>query len=238
MIIIPVLDLSCDLVVHAKQGERHLYQPVTSVISPNPDPEYVLSAFFKLYPFKTIYIADLDAIQGTGNHGKLIKKLALNYRQCEFWVDAGIDPIHNRQSDNTCRNIKYVLGSENKLPIESFTNLIINNPEILLSLDFSENGLIENLYLLKDATIWPKKVIVMMLHRVGLNKGIDMRCLNTVLNISKNNDIYTAGGIINIGDLIQLKLYGIKGVLLASSLHNASITKEDLTQFFDNKEYL
>jgi len=233
MIIIPVLDLSCGLVVHAKQGERDLYQPVTSVISSNPEPETILSAFFELYPFKTIYIADLDAIQGTGNQDKLIKKLALYYKQCEFWVDAGMKPIHNRQSDNTGRNIKYVIGSENKLPIESFTTLIKNNSDILLSLDFSEYGLIENSYLLRDATTWPKRVIVMMLHRIGLNKGIDMQCLNNILKLGKNNDIYTAGGVRDINDLQQLNSSRVKGVLLATALHNGSITRDDLNHFLD-----
>ncbi len=231
MLIIPVLDLSRGLVVHAKQGQRYLYQPVTSVISSNPDPKTVLSAFFKLYPFKTIYIADLDAIQGTGNQDILIKELALHYKQCEFWVDAGIEPIQNRQAYFTGNNIKLVLGSENNLPIESLTSLIKNNPDILLSLDFTKHGLIENSYLLKDATTWPRQVIVMMLHRVGLNKGIDMQCLNKILDLGKNKDIYTAGGVRDINDLQQLNTLGVKGVLLATALHNSSITKEDLNHF-------
>jgi phosphoribosylformimino-5-aminoimidazole carboxamide ribotide isomerase len=233
MLIIPVIDLSRGLVVHAKQGVRDLYHPVTSKISSSAEPETVLSAFLELYPFKTIYIADLDAIQGTGNQDILIKELALQFDQCEFWVDAGIDAIHNRQADYTGNNLKPVLGSENKLPLESLTTLIKNNPDILLSLDFTENGLIENPYLLREATAWPKKVIVMMLHRVGLNKGIDLQCLNTILHLGKNNDIYTAGGVRDINDLQQLKITGVKGVLLATALHNGSITKEDLNQFLD-----
>ncbi len=233
MLIIPVLDLSHGLVVQAKQGGRDSYQPVISVISSNPEPESVLSAFFKLYPFKTIYIADLDAIQETGNQSYLIKELASHHRQCEFWVDAGIGPIQNSQTDNLGNNVKIILGSENKLPKESLTSLIKNNPDILLSLDFNENGLIDNSFLLSDITTWPKQVIVMMLHRVGLNKGIDLQCLNNILNLGKNNEIYAAGGVRNTNDLEQLDLIGIKGVLLASALHNGSITKEDIIQFLD-----
>jgi len=233
MLIIPVLDLSHGLVVHAKQGARDLYQPVTSVISSNPEPKTVLNGFFELYPFKTIYIADLDAIQGNGNQNALINTLALDFDQCTFWVDAGVDAIHSGSSENTGNNLKRVLGSENNLSLELFSTLIKNNPDIILSLDFSEEGLLESSYLLSNVTTWPRQVIVMMLHRIGLNKGIDLKCLNNILSLGKNNEIYTAGGIRNISDLKQLNKIGVKGVLLATALHNGAITREDLNHFFD-----
>ena len=87
MLVIPVLDLSRGLVVHAKKGDRKNYLPIISVISSSSKPKSVLSAFLKLYPFKIIYIADLDAIQGTGNQNLIINQLSLIFNQCEFWVD-------------------------------------------------------------------------------------------------------------------------------------------------------
>jgi phosphoribosylformimino-5-aminoimidazole carboxamide ribotide isomerase len=229
MIIIPVLDLSHGLVVHAKQGARDGYQLVTSVISSSPKPKTVLTAFFELYPFEKIYIADLDAIQGYGNQSTLINTLALQFQQCEFWVDAGLEHINNRQTEYTANNIKLILGSENKFTKEALFALINNNPDIILSLDFTENGLMENRYLLSDTSVWPRQLIVMMLHRVGSSQGIDFQCLNHILELGKNNDVYSAGGVQNINDLKQLKSMGVKGVLLATALHNGSITKEDLS---------
>lgn len=231
MLIIPVLDLSRGLVVHAKQGKRDQYQPVTSVISSSPDAKSVLTAFLELYPFKTIYIADLDAIQGHGNQQSLIESLALDFNQCEFWVDAGLETIDLRQPYYASNNIKPVLGSENTLPLESLSAIVKNNPDIILSLDFAEHGLIENPYLLSNTTLWPRQVIVMMIHRVGSNKGIDPKYLNDILRLGKDKDIYTAGGIRDITDLEELNLSGVKGVLLASALHNGSITQEDLNLF-------
>ena len=231
MLIIPVLDLSRGLVVHAIHGDRHLYKPVTSPISSSSKPESVLSAFLELYPFKIIYIADLDAIQGTGNQATLIEKLSSRFDQCEFWVDAGIAAIQDDNNHFDGDNIKLILGSENKLPSELLTEILNKNPDILLSLDFNEAGLLGNSYLLDDTNLWPKQLIVMMLHRVGLNKGVDSECLNNILRIGSKHNIFAAGGIHNLNDLYQLKKTEIKGVLLASALHNGSISQDELHLF-------
>ncbi len=232
MLIIPVLDLSHGLVVHAKQGMRTIYQPVTSVISSNPKPETVLAAFFKLYPFEIIYIADLDAIQGSCDQRALITELAQRFPACEFWVDAGLAPL-NKQTADTPHNIKCVLGSENKIGKEAFSVLVRNNPDIVLSLDFNAGGLMENHYLLSDTHLWPDNIIVMMLHRVGLKKGVDLQCLqclNNISNITKHN-IYVAGGTRDLNDLRYLRSQGVSGVLLATALHDGSITQEDVHLF-------
>lgn len=231
MLIIPVIDLSCGLVVHAKQGQRDTYQPITSVISASADPKIVISSFLELYPFKTIYIADLDAIQETGSHSELILELAARYTQCEFWIDAGIQAIENKPSGYSAENIKWVLGSENKLSQPMLSSLIKNNSDILLSLDFNEHGLIENAYLLEETSIWPKQLIVMMLSRVGSNKGIDTQCLNNILKLADDNEVYAAGGVRNMDDLIELNSMKVKGVLLATALHTGEIIKEDLEVF-------
>ncbi len=233
MLIIPVLDISRGLVVHAKKGEREHYKAISSIISPTPDPIIVVEAFLKLYPFKIIYIADLDAIQGLQSQSTLINSIALQFGQCEFWIDAGLEVIKNCKAEYTAQNIKLVLGSENKLPGKTLTGLLNKNQDILLSLDFSGNGLIENDYLLDEVALWTPKLIVMMLHRVGSTKGIDYPCLNKVLAMAKKHEIYSAGGVQNSNDLIKLDAIGVKGVLLATSLHNGSITTQDLKQFLD-----
>jgi phosphoribosylformimino-5-aminoimidazole carboxamide ribotide isomerase len=233
MLIIPVLDISRGLVVHAKKGEREHYKAISSIISPTPEPIIVIKAFLKLYPFKIIYIADLDAIQGSQSQSTLINSIALQFGQCEFWVDAGLKVINNCKAEYTAQKIKMVLGSENKLPRKILSGLLSRNQDILLSLDFSENGLIENDYLLDEVALWTPKIIVMMLHRVGSTEGIDYPCLDKVLAMAKKNEIYSAGGAQNCKDLIKLGSIGIKGVLLATSLHNGSITSQELKQFLD-----
>jgi phosphoribosylformimino-5-aminoimidazole carboxamide ribotide isomerase len=233
MLIIPVIDLSQGIVVRAIRGKRKSYQPITSAISSNCKPETILSAFFKLYPFKIIYIADLDAIQGNGNQSKLINKFAIKYKECEFWVDAGIQQILTRKLDDMSKNIKYILGSENNIALHDYEETIKSNPSILLSLDFNENGLINNSYLLNNSSIWPKKVIVMMLHRVGSNDGVDTKHLENIVALNKNSEIYVAGGIKNSNDIKILNSKNIKGCLIATALHQQKITKKELNLFFN-----
>ncbi len=233
MLIIPVIDLSHGLVVHAKRGQRDTYQPITSVIADVPKPDAVLHSFLELYPFKIIYIADLDAIQHAGDHFQLINDLAKNNPDCEFWLDAGIESIYKKLTKFSSENIKHVLGSENKLPRHELTTIFTKNPELILSLDFINNELVENHYLLQDSSLWPRQVISMTLSRIGSNKGIDMECLNTILKLAEDNEIYAAGGVRNTDDLLQLQALNINGVLLATALHTGAITKEDLKQFYD-----
>jgi len=232
MVIIPVIDLRHGMVVHAIKGKRDAYQPIESILTNHTEPHAILAAFLELYPFKQIYIADIDALQNNGNHSQLIEAMTNNYPDCEFWVDAGLELIDEQQH---CSNIKPVLGSENKFTEKRLSVLIKNNPNIILSLDFSESGLIENPYLLERPELWSKRLIVMMLHRVGSNKGVDTKQLDAVhtLSLNMNNEIYSAGGIKDMQDLHDLKRKGITGVLLATTLHNGAITKQDLNQFLD-----
>ena len=235
MLIIPVIDLMDGQVVHAKQGLRNQYQPIQSTISCSAVPEMVLSSFLQLYPFNVIYIADLDAIQGKGSNQQIILDMAFQNQQCEFWIDAGLNSIREKESDNKPDNIKFVLGSENKLPENEFNRLLRDKPELILSLDFIEGKLKENDYLLEDTTNWPNQIITMMLSRVGSGKGIDTQCLDTVIKLAKYKNVYAAGGIRDIKDLQQLQKTNVKGTLLASAFHNGSITKADLHNgLFDN----
>ena len=229
-LIIPVIDLRHGIVVHAIKGERDAYQPIRSLLTNHADPHAILAAFFELYPFKQIYIADIDAIQNKGNHAQLIETMTNNYPDCEFWVDAGLGCIDERQHGS---NIKPVLGSENKFTEEHLSALIKNNPNIVLSLDFSRSGLMENPYLLKRPELWSKRLIVMMLHRVGSREGVDRKQLDLIhsLSVDMHNEIYSAGGVTNMQDLHELKRKGISGALLATTLHNGAITKQDLDQF-------
>lgn len=233
MVIIPVIDLSGGLVVHAKHGMRQSYKPIASTIANNANPEVILSSFLQLYPFKIIYIADLDAIQNTGSHYELVLDLAVKNKQCEFWLDSGT-AVLNKKINSLPENIKLVLGSENKLDEYEFTELINDRRDLILSLDFNEKGLIENQYLMNKPSIWPQQIIVMSLSQVGSNKGVDIPRLNTILSMKENKDVYAAGGVRNKDDLTQLKGMDVKGVLLATALHSGAITKEDIESFLEN----
>ncbi|HSI24796.1 MAG TPA: nickel transporter, partial [Methylotenera sp.] len=76
--VIPVIDLKqgplkeCH-VVHAKHGQRASYKPIKSILSDSSGVLNVVEGLLKLYPFRIIYIADIDAISNTGNHFEQIE---------------------------------------------------------------------------------------------------------------------------------------------------------------------
>jgi len=87
--IVPVLDLKAGQVVHARAGERARYLPIRSTLAAGSEPLPILDGLLALAPFRCVYIADLDAIEGRGDHRALIEDLLDRHRGLEIWVDAG-----------------------------------------------------------------------------------------------------------------------------------------------------
>ena len=149
MNIIPVLDLMNGLVVHAKHGNRHEYLPIKSVLTDSIEPLAVAQALLSLYPFKQLYIADISAIQKTGNHKNTILEITNNFPNLEIWLDAGYD---NEASINAYQgpNIKPVLGTESLSKITQYQALSsASQHRAILSLDYKmkdESALVKYVY--------------------------------------------------------------------------------------------
>ena len=91
MHIIPVIDFKDGQAVHAVRGDRQHYQPIHlhSRLTACSSIDAVMSGFLNLYPFRTFYIADLNAITGQGEHNALIADLLARHADIEFWIDNG-----------------------------------------------------------------------------------------------------------------------------------------------------
>jgi phosphoribosylformimino-5-aminoimidazole carboxamide ribotide isomerase len=87
--ILPVLDLQGGLIVHARRGQRTAYRPLVTPLATSAEPAAVLAGLLALYPFRTVYIADLDALAGHPAQVAQIAALAAHYPTCEIWLDAG-----------------------------------------------------------------------------------------------------------------------------------------------------
>src|SRR5579871_5593903 len=90
MDIIPVIDLKGGAVVRARAGARAHYAPIETPLAPTSQPRDIVAGFLELYPFHRIYIADLDAITGAGDHAGVVAELEDTFPDIEFWVDSGI----------------------------------------------------------------------------------------------------------------------------------------------------
>ena len=82
---------------------------------------------------------------------------------------------------------------------------------------------------------WPDDAICMTLNNVGSNAGPDLSRLQSLMQLNlarkKPANLYAAGGVRNIDDLIHLKQLGVAGALVASALHSGEISAQDLSLF-------
>lgn len=225
MRIIPVIDILDGKVVHAIRGQRNAYQPITSSLSRCSQPHNILQGFLGLYPFETFYIADLNAIMNKGNNAAVIEKLITKYPRYLFWLDAGAN-ISGTSTSMT--NLVPIIGSETNITETELADFRKEHIDIVLSLDFRDKRLLGNASLLKSAREWPGNIILMDLDRVGTGSGYDRELLNNFLTAYRDHNIFIAGGIHDLSDLLELKHCGVSGVLLATALHRGEVTKQDL----------
>jgi phosphoribosylformimino-5-aminoimidazole carboxamide ribotide isomerase len=222
MKIIPVIDLKDGVVVHAQQGMREQYQPISTHLCQSPDIYKVIEAFLGAYDFDTIYIADLNAITHQGDHERLIAEVLTVFPHIIFWIDSGYQRVKKYP-----QNHLPVLGSESYSD-ESALELKAFNKRFILSLDYSMSEALGAKSLFSDQDLWPDTIIIMTLNRVGSNQGPDLDKLNWFCRQYPHKHFIAAGGIRNADDLQALKQVGIQQALIASALHSGAIRPKDI----------
>ena len=231
--VIPVLDLRNGGVVHARRGERGRYPPLISPLCAGNAPVEVVRGMLGLFPFRVIYVADLDAIEGaiegTGDNRIALAGLKAAFPEVRFWVDAGF-----RQPDEVHAFLALdhgdpVLGSESLAGMETLAALKADPAwrRIVLSLDFRDR-FVGPPDLLTRTDLWPRRIIAMTLARVGSGEGPDVTRLAEVRRAAPHADLFAAGGVRHGGDLRALASQGIAGALVATALHDGRIGAADL----------
>ena len=238
MQIIPVIDLligplnQC-CVVHAKRGQRLHYQPIQSQLTPSSAPLDIANALLELYPFQTLYIADLNAICGTGNNDDVIEAISQAHPTLTIWLDCGIGQM-NARALYVGGNIRPVVGSENIQSLQDYRAISYAcHSKHVLSLDYSTTSAMGIGELHNSARFWPDDTICMTLNAVGSAEGADVQRLNEIMRLNNARKtpsrIYAAGGIRNSDDLQALVNRRLAGALLATALHNGKLTTSDIT---------
>jgi phosphoribosylformimino-5-aminoimidazole carboxamide ribotide isomerase len=225
MQIIPVIDLKNGLVVHAKQGNRDDYAALKSELCKSSDIFDVIDAFWTLYRFLIIYIADLNAITRQGNNADLLGEVLAAFPHISFWIDAGY-PLCNK-SFQELTNFLPVLGSES-FQEDTISEIQLFKNNFILSLDYSATGKLGAKTLFSKQAFWPEQLIIMSLPRVGSNLGPDVDKLSAYRKHYPQQKIIAAGGIRDSQDLSALERIGIQQVLVATALHNGRISPDDI----------
>jgi phosphoribosylformimino-5-aminoimidazole carboxamide ribotide isomerase len=229
--LVPVIDLLGERVVRAMRGERSRYQPLQSPLCISSAPLDVARAYLELYPFKSIYLADLDAIQGLGRDNyTAIQELRMALPQVDLWLDAGFR-LPEQLQQASALGCKAVIGSEGLQTLNEYQALLeCDTNNILLSLDFSPRGFLGPDALLRQPQFWPSKVICMTLAKVGSLEGPDYSQLTSLLALSAGRRLYAAGGVRDAADVERLRAAGIHGALVASALHQGKLSPAQLAR--------
>ena len=222
MQVIPVIDLIGAQVVRAKMGDRDAYRPIETPLSRTPDPVDVVAGLLRLSAFPTLYVADLDAIRGRGDNFAALARLRAAFPQLQLWIDNGAASVSAVAATRAYGTP--VLGSESQRDLA----LIAATPDALLSLDFRGDAFQGPPELLAHPELWPDRLIVMTLGRVGSGAGPDLDRLAAIRGIAGPRRLYAAGGVRNPADLAALTAFGAAGVLVASALHDGRIAAADL----------
>jgi phosphoribosylformimino-5-aminoimidazole carboxamide ribotide isomerase len=229
--IIPVLDLKSGAVVHARAGDRANYRPIETPLAAGSSPRDVLAGLLALAPFRAVYIADLDAIEGKGGHDEVLRALRQDFPSVAFWLDRGIAEVEAAEAV-VRRGFVSVVGSESltDAAMPQRLNEVLGRGRYVLSLDHRGDTFLGPAALATEAASWPDRVIVMTLDRVGASGGPDFERLAAIQARAGARQVFAAGGVRGADDVAALQACGIAGALVASAIHDGRLTPSFLSR--------
>jgi HisA/HisF family protein len=226
--VIPALDLKDGAVVHAKAGNRASYRPIASPFGAADDPVAIARGLVATTGSPSLYIADLDAIAGSGNHFELVRGLADALPGTTLWIDAGFSDVAD------CAfwlplGATLVIGSESLAAVDDWQDIHgAFGESVVLSLDFGTDGSRGPEPLFSDPALWPKRLIAMDLTRVGADTGPDVDRLRTILDVAGGRAVFAAGGVRNARDLAAIAALDAQGALIATALHSQAVSQNEI----------
>ena len=250
--VIPVVDLLGGQVVRAVRGDRRNYRAIESALCAGSDPLTVARALLAHCHSRTLYVADLDALQGgprqIGLLRGLLRGLLLALPATEFWVDAGFADAAQARSlreqlgasvGASAARVVPVFGSESlrsradlqacfapdATPAASRAATPAAAPQAhgtqaALSLDRRDGLRLDAAGCWDAPALWPQRVIVMTLERVGSDAGPDLDTIAEVRRKAPGATVIGAGGIRDAADLAAAATAGADAWLVASALHD------------------
>ena len=247
MRIIPVIDLRRGRAVRGRSGERHRYVPVQSRLA-GPrggdlsDPLDLLVVYRDVLGIDTVYVADLDRIEGRGENDALLFQLLETVPTIRLLWDGGLTGATS--GIGVCRNgrIAPVIGTETLRSIESLRSVQrpATAPRPVLSLDLNAGGVVsrsplvaplsEEEILRQARRRGVRTAILLLLDRVGSAAGLPRERLHRLRRAAPDLELLAGGGIASIDDLRFLRDASFQGALLATALHDGILSPDDLAR--------
>jgi phosphoribosylformimino-5-aminoimidazole carboxamide ribotide isomerase len=228
MILVPVIDLMRGQVVRAQRGDRRTYRPIVSGLCGGSDPVALARALCRHCDSRQLYAADLDALMGGELQHDAVRAVLQSMPELELWLDAGFadaavaDSARERIGAGAQRVVP-VFGSESLRSPAALEGCFADGRDGLLSLDRRDGQRLDEAGCWEAPALWPRRVIVMTLERVGADSGPDLDTLREVQARSPATRLIGAGGIRNAADLALASEAGADAWLVASALHDGRL---------------
>lgn len=228
MLLIPVIDLMRGQVVRAVRGERQSYRPIVSKLCAGSDPLEMARALCRHCASSRLYVADLDALTGGVAQADVLRDLLQTLPALQLWLDAGFADadaaaeLLERIGAPTGRVVP-VFGSESLRSLDALRAAFEPPRAGVLSLDRRGGQRLDPAGCWDHPQLWPSRVIVMTLERVGADAGPDLDTLRDVRARAPQAELVGAGGIRHADDLVRARAAGAYAWLVASALHDGRL---------------
>ncbi len=227
--LLPVIDLMAGQVVRGVGGQREAYRPIVSALCHSSDPVLVGRRLCEHCASPGLYVADLDALMGGQVQIAVLHRLlqALPGLR-ELWLDAGFadadaaTEVLTALQDGASRVVP-VFASESLRSRAALADCFRRHPQAVLSLDRRNNTRLDPAGCWDAPELWPARVIVMTLERVGTGRGPDLRTLAEVRARAPAARLVGAGGLRSMADLAAAGTAGAESWLVASALHDLQL---------------
>jgi phosphoribosylformimino-5-aminoimidazole carboxamide ribotide isomerase len=230
MRLIPVLDVMNGAVVRGVGGRRSEYQPLVSRLTSSTDPVEVARVLVEAFRPAEFYLADLDAIAGAPPAVTTYR--AIRGRGVRLWVDAGIRDGGGAERV-AAAGCDVIAGLETVPGPAALREIAaaVGADRVVFSLDLRDG------VPLRD---WPDRdgpglvpsvvacgitrLIILDLARVGggTGTGTEEVC-RQISSAYPDVEVLAGGGVAGPDDLRHLEACGVRGVLVASALHDGRI---------------
>lgn len=248
MNVVPVLDLMGGRVVQGRAGDRARYRPVHSSLVAGSDPVDVAAALRDATGAHALYVADIDAITGHGDHLDAVAAVAAR-TGAPLWVDAGAASPQTAVRLLAAGISRVVVGTETLTDVRALTEIrdAVTNRRVLLSVDVGEGGVLSAcprlrglspvaaLDTLRAADLG--RVLVLTLQRVGTAAGPDLATLTEVRRAYPHLSLVAGGGVRDVADLEALAGLGVDAVLVSTALHRGWIDAEQIAALADHQAF-
>ena len=228
MMLIPVIDLMHGQVVRAQRGDRQSYRPIVSALCGSCDPLVVARILCRHCAAERLYVADLDGLQGRPAQAEVLRELLRALPAIELWLDAGFADAADagalfEQIGADASRVVAVFGSESLRSPDAMQEAFAADAQAVLSLDRRDGKPLGAAGCWQQAALWPERVIVMTLERVGAGVGPDLDTLRELQARSPRSRLIGAGGIRDSADVRRAGAAGAWAWLVASALHDGRL---------------